>query len=104
MPLLVCDVLDIVPGDRVFQELQLFGQSFKNIVIYGHVRLAVGAARRKKLDAKGRSDENNRKYIIDDGTESIMLNYSHKSTKYCGKFEIFREIFNSANRYLLHSV
>lgn len=80
------DVLDIETNGQMFEELKLFGQSFKLVMIYGQVRRTIGVPRRNKRNARGRCDENNRKYIIDDGTESITVNHSHCSAQYSGEW------------------
>lgn len=84
LSLLIEDVLNIDTNGTMFEELIHFGQSFRYVMIYGHVRPTNGVARRRKLGQQ--QDENNRKYIIDDGTGSIVINYSHQTAKYSSKY------------------
>lgn len=84
LSLLIEDVLNIETNGAMFEELVHFGQHFRYVMIYGHVRPTTGVARRRKRGQQ-EQDENNRKYIIDDGTGSIVINYSHQTAKYSSK-------------------
>lgn len=67
----------------MFRELTLFGEKFKYIMVYGHIRPTIGGGCRRKTGEE-RYNENTRNYIIDDGTGVMTVKYSHKTVKYSG--------------------
>lgn len=83
MPFMVVDVLRIETNGQVWQEVNLFNQKFKFVMIYGHVRQDIGSGK-AKARKNGLYDENKKRYIIDDGTAKIKIMYTHKTAKYSG--------------------
>lgn len=77
------DVLEIEPNDSIFEEVSLFNQSFKYVMVYGHVRRDIGSGKDKQR-TNGYTDQNIKRYIIDDGSGKIRIRYTHSSAIYKG--------------------
>lgn len=76
VPLLIEDILLIPMKDLFFDELSIFGKSFKTVMCHGRVIAKIGAS-------KGLQDTI--RYTVDDGTANIDVYYSHNNRNNRGK-------------------